>query len=72
MLANAGYSLLIAVIAAGIGIGFGTLLGAIFACLGKHDQTDHFHDYTYWVPDDGIRYDLPVSEGKPVSVVEFG
>ena len=55
----AGYSLLIAVIAAGFGIGFGVLIGILLLIMGKHQRYEHFHDYTYWVPDDGIRYYIP-------------
>ena len=47
-----------ACISAGIGIVFGIILGIIFYCTAKHDHSEHFHDYTYWVNDDGIRYDL--------------
>ena len=54
----AGWSLLIAVITMGIGLVFGLVIGIILLIFGKHRRTEHFHDYTYWVPDDGIRYPL--------------
>lgn len=54
----AGWSLLIAVITMGIGLVFGILIGIILLIFGKHQRTEHFHDYTYWIPDDGIRYPL--------------
>lgn len=55
---NAGWSLLIAVITAGIAMVFGLVIGLLLLAFGKHIRSEHFHDYTYWVPDDGIRYDL--------------
>ena len=54
----AGWSLLIAVISAGIAMVFGLVIGIILLIFAKHLRFEHFHDYTYWVADDGIRYDL--------------
>lgn len=55
----AGYNLLIAVISAGFGIVFGIVIGILLLITGRHKRYEHFHDYTYWVPDDGIRYYIP-------------
>jgi hypothetical protein len=52
-----GYDLLIGVISAGIGLGFGLLSGILVLISTKHERYDYFDDYTYWVPDDGIRYE---------------
>jgi hypothetical protein len=43
-------------LAAAFGIAFGILVGIIALVCGKHEGYDDFDDYTYWVPDDGIRY----------------
>lgn len=52
------FSFVTALISAGIGIFFGILIGLMMYCSGKHEYEEHFHDFTYWVNDDGIRYDL--------------
>lgn len=54
--------MLIAVITAGIAMVFGLVIGIVLLGFGKHIRSEHFHDYTYWVPDDGIRYDLESEE----------
>ena len=46
----------VAALSAGMGIGFGLLAGCWVCLCAKQDKYDHFEDYTYWVPDDGIRY----------------
>lgn len=53
---NPGYQLLIGVISAGIGLGFGILAGLIIYLLSGHTSDDHFADRTYWINDDGISY----------------
>jgi hypothetical protein len=53
---NPGYELLIAVISAGIGLGFGLLAGAIIYCISSHKSEDHFSDKPYWISDDGLTY----------------
>lgn len=51
-----------ACISAGVGIVFGVFIGIFYIISAKHVREEHFHDFTYWVNDDGIRYDLPESE----------
>ena len=43
-------------LSAGMGLGFGLLIGIFVFCCAKHEKYDHFEDYTYWVADDGIRF----------------
>lgn len=45
-----------ACLCAAFGLAFGIFIGIFMLCTGKHQSLDHFTDYTYWVPDDGIRY----------------
>jgi ammonia channel protein AmtB len=65
----AGFDLAIAAISAGIGLGFGLLIGLIVLCSARHIVEDHFDDYTYWVPDDGIRYPRQVVIIPPVTPI---
>lgn len=51
-----GYQMLIAVISAGIGLGFGILAGLIIYPFSGHRSKDHFSDRTYWISDNGISY----------------
>jgi len=73
----AGFDLAIAAISTGIGLGFGLLAGLFIMCTARHQKEDHFDDYTYWVPDDGIRYPreivpapIPTIEPTPVHIPE--
>ncbi len=71
---NAGFDLAMALLAAGFGLAFGILIGVFVLICGKHETEDHFDDYTYWVPDDGIRYprmipDIPIVPVIPVTPV---
>lgn len=68
----AGWSLLIAIISAGIAVIFGLFIGIIMMIMAKHLRMEHFHDYTYWVPDDGIRYDLDYESSYPSSGTSIG
>jgi hypothetical protein len=52
----AGYDLAMATLSAGFGIAFGIITGLFVLLTTNHERLDHFTDYTYWVPDDGIRY----------------
>lgn len=52
----AGYDLAMALLSAALGIGFGLLIGLLVLITARHEKYDHFDDYTYWMPDDGIRY----------------
>lgn len=53
---NPGYQMLIAVISAGIGLGFG-LISAIFVnCFSSQKSNEQFTDRTYWISDDGLTY----------------
>ena len=52
----AGYDLAMATLSAGFGIAFGIVTGLFVLLTTNHERLDHFTDYTYWVPDDGIRY----------------
>lgn len=52
----AGYDLAMACLSAALGIGFGLLIGIFVLITARHEKFDHFDDYTYWVPDDGLRY----------------
>jgi hypothetical protein len=47
---------LIAVISAGIGLGFGLLSGGLIYLVSGHKSEDHFTDRTYWINDDGLTY----------------
>lgn len=53
---NPGYQMLIAVISAGIGLGFGIIAGLIIYPFSGHRSKDHFSDRTYWISDNGISY----------------
>ena len=35
---------------------FGIIIGIFVLITARHEKFDHFDDYTYWVPDDGLRY----------------
>lgn len=72
LMKDAGWSLLIAVISAGIAVIFGLLIGIILMIMAKHLRIEHFHDYTYWVPDDGIRYNLEYESSYPTSGTSIG
>lgn len=52
----AGYDLAMALLSAAFGIAFGILIGVFVLITASHEKIDYFNDYTYWVPDDGIRY----------------
>ena len=56
------FSFVIACISAGIAIIFGILIGIFLMISAKHVRDQHFHDFTYWINDDGISYDLPNEE----------
>jgi hypothetical protein len=47
---------LIAVISAGIGLGFGLLAGIIIYFVSGQRTGDHFSDKPYWITDDGLTY----------------
>jgi len=53
---NPGYELLIAVISAGIGLGFGALAGALIYFVSGQTHESHFDDGEYWINNDGIGY----------------
>lgn len=61
----AGFDLAMACLCAAFGLAFGILIGIFMLCTGKHQSLDHFDDYTYWVPDDGIRYQRKVPDIIP-------
>lgn len=52
------YGWLISLISAAMGIGFGLIAGLLVMLVSGHTREDHFHDFTYWLRDDGIRYDI--------------
>ena len=52
----AGYDLAMACLSAALGLAFGILIGIFVLITARHEKFDHFDDYTYWVPDDGLRY----------------
>lgn len=56
------FGFVIGVISAGIGILFGLLIGVFLIIFARHERDEHFHDFTYWMNDDGIRYDIPITE----------
>ena len=65
------FNFVTAIISAGIGIFFGIVIGLLMYCAGKHEHEEHFHDFTYWVNDDGIRYELDYYiDDEEESVVE--
>jgi len=66
----AGYDLAMALLSAAFGLGFGILAGIFVLLTTNHERLDHFTDYTYWVPDDGIRYPLQVPAAPIVPVIE--
>ena len=45
-----------ACLSAALGLAFGILIGIFVLITARHEKFDHFDDYTYWVPDDGLRY----------------
>jgi hypothetical protein len=51
---NPGYMMLIAVISAGIGFGFGVVIGIIARMSSRESFLYQFHDKQYWRNDDGI------------------
>ena len=53
---NPGYQLLIAIISAGIGLGFGIIAGVVIYFTSAHRCEDHFTDKVYWQSDNGISY----------------
>lgn len=69
----AGYDLAMACLSAAMGLAFGLLIGTIVLLTTRHEKFDHFDDYTYWVPDDGLRYpqsapvvpEIPLPEPEP-------
>jgi len=56
-------------ISAALGIGFGLISGLLVLAVTKHLKDDHFDDYTYWVPDDGIRYPLKFTPTPQIPIV---
>lgn len=69
---NGGYELLMAVISAGIAIGFGVIIGLIIYAVNGHISYEHYTDRTYWISDDGISYrskilptNTPTAAGLP-------
>lgn len=66
---NPGYDIAVALISAALGIGFGLISGLIILAVTKHLKEDHFDDYTYWVPDDGIRYPKALTPMEEVPVI---
>ena len=56
-------SFTIGCISMGIGIFFGCLAGLFLFLFAKQENDEHFHDFTYWVNDDGISYPF-VNEKK--------
>ena len=58
-----------ACLCAAFGIAFGILIGIFMLCTGKHQSLDHFTDYTYWVPDDGIRYPKKIPDVIPIQPI---
>lgn len=53
---NPGYELLIAVISAGMGLGFGCIAGLLVYAFNGQTSNGHFDDKEYWVNSDGISY----------------
>ena len=52
-------------LSAGMGVGFGLIIGIlVFAC-AKHEKIDHFEDHTYWVDDDGICFPREKDDDAP-------
>lgn len=45
-----------ACLSAALGVGWGILTAVMVLVTTNHERNDHFTDYTYWAPDDGIRY----------------
>lgn len=64
----AGFDLAMALLSAALGIAFGILIGLIVLCTARHERSDHFDDYTYWVPDDGIRYQRLLAQPADLSL----
>lgn len=59
-----------ACLSAALGLAFGILIGIFVLITARHEKYDHFDDYTYWVPDDGLRYPASAPIIPPVVVVE--
>lgn len=53
---NAGYELLIAIISAGMGIGFGLIAGIPISLVNAQTADGHFEDGEYWLNSDSISY----------------
>ena len=56
----AGYDLAMALLSSAFGIAFGILIGIFVLITAVHERVDYFNDYTYWVPDDGLRYPMQI------------
>lgn len=53
---NPGYQMLIAVISAGIGLGFGVISAIFVNLFSSQKSNEQFTDRTYWISDDGLTY----------------
>ncbi len=51
---NPGYQMAIAMISAGIGLGFGIIAGLLILLVNRQSTKEHFTDVTYWANDDGL------------------
>ncbi len=59
---NPGYELLICGISAGIGLGFGAIIGLVVAAISGQTREGHFEDKEYWINDDGISKQIEKEE----------
>jgi hypothetical protein len=59
---NPGYELAMAAISAGIGLGFGIIVGLLILLTTGQTTSDHFIDRPHWINDDGISF----PKAKPV------
>ena len=65
----AGYDLAMACLSAALGLAFGILAGIFILITARHEKFDHFDDYTYWVPDDGLRYPQQAPQIPEIPVI---
>jgi hypothetical protein len=61
---NPGYQMLIAVISAGIGLGFGVISAIFVNIFSSQKSNEQFTDRTYWSSDDGLTYYKNMANAK--------
>ena len=57
-LSESHWPFLMGLMSAAWGIVAGIVAGILFLITASHSSQNHFNDYTYWVEDDGINYNV--------------